>query len=114
MIVRRNGGVLRFFGALSCAHRGLAEVKAPVSKTLKAGDPPARCAVGAARAACRADDHTDAPATAGDRQLGIVGERPPSPFGGVPVSEIAIFAGLVAIVVWLIGGALPVLVVGLR
>jgi hypothetical protein len=48
-----------------------------------------------------------------DRQLGTVGERPPSPFGGVPVSEIAIFAGLVAIVVWLIGGALPVLVVGL-
>ncbi len=47
------------------------------------------------------------------RQLGTVGERPPSPFGGVPVSEIAIFAGLVALVVWLIGGGLPVLVVGL-
>jgi hypothetical protein len=38
------------------------------------------------------------------RQLGTEGERPPSPFGGLPVSEIAIFAGLVAIVVWLIGG----------
>ncbi len=48
-----------------------------------------------------------------ERQLGTVGERPPSPFGGVPVSEIAIFAGLVAIVVWLISGGLPVLVVGL-
>jgi hypothetical protein len=48
-----------------------------------------------------------------ERQLGTVGERPPSPFGGVPVSEIAIFAGLVAIVVWLIGGELSVLVVGL-
>jgi hypothetical protein len=49
-----------------------------------------------------------------DRQLGTVGERPPSPFGGVPVSEIAIFAGLVALLVWLIAGAgLPVLVVGM-
>jgi len=48
-----------------------------------------------------------------ERQLGTVGERPPSPFGGVPVSEIAIFAGLVAIIVWLIGGSLPVLIVGL-
>jgi hypothetical protein len=38
------------------------------------------------------------------RQLGTEGERPPSPFGGVPVSELAIFAGLVAIVVWLVGG----------
>ncbi|HWF74905.1 MAG TPA: hypothetical protein VG186_16260 [Solirubrobacteraceae bacterium] len=27
------------------------------------------------------------------------GERPPSPFGGVPVSEVAILAGLVAVVV---------------
>ena len=48
-----------------------------------------------------------------ERQLGTVGERPPSRFGGVPVSEIAIFAGLVAIIVWLIGGSLPVLIVGL-
>jgi hypothetical protein len=47
------------------------------------------------------------------RQLGTVGERPPSPFGAVPVSEIAIFAGFVAIIVWLIGGSLPVLIVGL-
>jgi hypothetical protein len=48
-----------------------------------------------------------------ERQLGTEGERPPSPFGGVPVAEIAIFAGLVAIVVWLIAGGTPVLVVGL-
>ena len=47
------------------------------------------------------------------RQLGTVGERPPSPFGGVPVSEIAIFAGLVAIVVWLIRGGTVTLIVGL-
>jgi Flp pilus assembly protein TadB len=49
----------------------------------------------------------------GQRQLGTVGERPPGLFGGVPVSEIAIFAGLVAMVVWLIRGGTAVLVVGL-
>jgi hypothetical protein len=48
------------------------------------------------------------------RQLGTEGERPPGPFGGLPVSEIAIFAGVVAIVVWLLGaGGTAVLVVGL-
>jgi hypothetical protein len=47
------------------------------------------------------------------RQLGTEGERPPSLFGGVPVSEIAILAGLVAIVVWLIRGGTATLVVGL-
>jgi hypothetical protein len=47
------------------------------------------------------------------RTLGTEGERPPSPFGGVPVSEIAIFAGLVAIVVWLFTGGVATLVVGL-
>jgi hypothetical protein len=47
------------------------------------------------------------------RQLGTEGERPPSPFGGVPVSEIAILAGLVAIVVWLIRGGTATLIVGL-
>jgi hypothetical protein len=47
------------------------------------------------------------------RQLGTEGERPPSPFGGLPVSEIAIFAGLVAIIVWLIRGGTATLVVGL-
>ena len=47
------------------------------------------------------------------RQLGAEGERPPSPFGGVPVSEIAIFAGLVAVIVWLIRGGTATLIVGL-
>ncbi|HEY2769412.1 MAG TPA: hypothetical protein VGI87_02545 [Solirubrobacteraceae bacterium] len=47
------------------------------------------------------------------RQLGTEGERPPSPFGGLPVSEILIFAGLVAIVVWLFAGGLATLVVGI-
>ena len=29
--------------------------------------------------------------------LGKTGEPPPSPFGGVPVSEIAIFAGIIGV-----------------
>jgi hypothetical protein len=48
-----------------------------------------------------------------NRQLGSEGERPPSPFGGLPVSELAILAGLVAVVVWLIRGGTATLVVGL-
>lgn len=47
------------------------------------------------------------------RQLGTEGERPEGLFGGVPVSEIAIFAGLVALLVWLIEGGTTVLIVGL-
>lgn len=40
------------------------------------------------------------------------GERPPSPFGGVPVSETAIFAGVVAVVVGYFNGGGPALVAG--
>lgn len=47
-----------------------------------------------------------------ESKLGTRGERPPSPFGGLPISEIAIFAGLVALVVWLINGGVAELVVG--
>ncbi len=47
------------------------------------------------------------------RQLGTVGERPPSPFGGLPISEIAIFAGGVGAIVGVIQGGGPALVVGL-
>jgi hypothetical protein len=50
---------------------------------------------------------------ASSRQLGTLGERPPSPFGGLPVSEIAIFAGLAAVVVFLVRGGTATLVVGL-
>jgi hypothetical protein len=45
--------------------------------------------------------------------LGTVGERPPSPFGGLPVSELLIIAGAAAVAVGLIGGATPALIVGL-
>jgi hypothetical protein len=48
----------------------------------------------------------------GRRQLGREGERPPSPFGGVPVSEIAIFAGIVGAVIGFIRGGGPVVIVG--
>ena len=44
--------------------------------------------------------------------LGAYGERPLGPFGGVPVSEIAIFAGAVGVVVGLIGSGGAPLIVG--
>jgi hypothetical protein len=48
------------------------------------------------------------------RTLGTVGERPPSPFGGLPVSEILIAAGIVAMVVWLFArGSNATLIVGI-
>ncbi|HXO08713.1 MAG TPA: hypothetical protein VN880_11805, partial [Solirubrobacteraceae bacterium] len=40
----------------------------------------------------------------GERQLGREGQRPEGFFGGVPVSEIAILAGLVGAVVGFIRG----------
>jgi hypothetical protein len=47
------------------------------------------------------------------RQLGTEGERPPSPFGGLPVSEFLIFVGLVGLVVWLIVGGTATLIAGI-
>jgi len=49
----------------------------------------------------------------GRRQLGREGERPESPFGGLPVSELAILIGFVALVIGFIRGGGPVLVVGI-
>jgi hypothetical protein len=40
------------------------------------------------------------------------GERPPSPFGGLPVSEVAILAGAIALIVGFANRGGPVLVVG--
>ena len=48
----------------------------------------------------------------GQRQLGREGERPPSPFGGLPISELAILAGFIAAVIGVIKGGGPALVVG--
>jgi hypothetical protein len=39
-----------------------------------------------------------------------VGERPPSPFGGLPISEIAIFVGLIGLIVGLVEGGVALLV----
>ena len=44
--------------------------------------------------------------------LGTYGERPPSPFGGFPVSEVAIFAGIVGVIVGVFTGAPAALAVG--
>jgi hypothetical protein len=44
--------------------------------------------------------------------FGTTGERPPSPFGGLPVSELAIFAGIVGVVVGLFSANTPALMVG--
>jgi hypothetical protein len=43
---------------------------------------------------------------------GAYGERPPSPFGGLPISEIAIFAGAVGLIVGLVQGGGAALIVG--
>lgn len=48
-----------------------------------------------------------------DRTLGTVGERPAGIFGPVPVSEFAIFAGLVALVVGMIDHGGPALELGI-
>jgi hypothetical protein len=45
--------------------------------------------------------------------LGVYGERPENPFGGVPVSEIAIVAGAVAVVVGFVSSAPLALGVGI-
>lgn len=45
--------------------------------------------------------------------LGSVGERPPGIFGGVPVSEFAIFAGLVCLVVGMVNHGGPALELGI-
>lgn len=44
--------------------------------------------------------------------MSAYGERPPSPFGGLPVSEIAIFAGAIAVLVGLVQGGGAALIVG--
>lgn len=44
--------------------------------------------------------------------LGAYGERPPGPFGGLPVSEFAIFAGAVVLIVGVIQHGGPALIGG--
>ncbi len=49
----------------------------------------------------------------GNRQLGTEGARPPGPFGGLPVSEIAILAGVIGAVVGFLQGGGAALYAGL-
>lgn len=49
----------------------------------------------------------------GQRQLGREGERPESRFGGLPISELGILAGFVALVIGFVQGGGPALVVGI-
>jgi hypothetical protein len=53
-----------------------------------------------------------APARRRASPLGTYGERPASPFAGLPVSEFAIFAGGVAVIVGVIRHGGPALIVG--
>ena len=45
--------------------------------------------------------------------MGAYGERPPGPFGGMPVSEIAIFVGAIGLIVGLIQGGEAALITGI-
>jgi hypothetical protein len=47
------------------------------------------------------------------RTTGREGERPEGPFGGLPISELAILAGMVGAVVGFFNGGGPALIVGL-
>ena len=47
-----------------------------------------------------------------NNSLKAYGERPPSPFGGLPVSEVAILAGAIALIVGFAQRGGPALVVG--
>jgi hypothetical protein len=49
----------------------------------------------------------------GERLLGTVGERPPGPFGDLPVSELLIFIGAIGAVVGYFTGGVPAMLVGL-
>jgi len=56
--------------------------------------------------------HAERERRRGRRQLGREGERPESPFGGLPISELAILAGFIGTVIGVINGGGPALIVG--
>lgn len=82
------------------------------SRKPQAGRRTAPRAVASNRRQDRALRRAEGQRPAAQLTTGRVGERPPSPFGGLPVSELAIFAGIVGLVVGLITGGQPALVVG--
>ncbi|HEX4673272.1 MAG TPA: hypothetical protein VH279_13440 [Solirubrobacteraceae bacterium] len=52
------------------------------------------------------------PQRAPSNPMGAYGERPPSPFGGLPISEIAIAVGAIGLIVGLIQGGEAALIAG--
>jgi hypothetical protein len=62
----------------------------------------------------RRDERAERVATArrARRQLGREGERPESPFAGLPVSEFAILVGGIALVIGFFNGGGPAVIVG--
>jgi hypothetical protein len=92
----------------------LATRKSSKSRKRRSRDAPPR-AVASTRREVRAERQVlaERERRRGERRLGREGERPEGPFGGLPVSEFAIFAGMIAAVVgFLEGGGAP-LIVGL-
>jgi hypothetical protein len=71
-------------------------------------------AVPSQRRAQRTEQRTAAPAPqrAPRNPMGAYGERPPSPFGGLPISEIAIAIGAIGLIVGIIQGGGPALIAG--
>lgn len=84
------------------------------SRKARGGRASAPRAVPSVRRELRAERqaHARRASAAATRTLGTVGDRPQSPFGGLPVSEIAIFVGIVGLVVGLIDGGGVALIVG--
>ncbi|HET6871198.1 MAG TPA: hypothetical protein VFH80_35120 [Solirubrobacteraceae bacterium] len=77
--------------------------------------PPAGGAVRPARRTEPSPPDTGEQVRSGPRRtspLGAYGERPPGPFGGLPVSEFAIFAGAVVLIVGVIQHGAPALIGG--
>ncbi len=72
-------------------------------------------AVASSRRVARAERQAEAvrEVRRGERSAGREGERPESPFGGLPISEIGILIGTIALVIGFFTGGGPVLIVGI-
>ncbi|MFL5823318.1 MAG: hypothetical protein ACJ764_07755 [Solirubrobacteraceae bacterium] len=93
-----------------------AQSKRQSRKRRKAGQP-ARASAPRVRTPQAETHPAVARARADDRRtpssLKAQGDRPPSPFGGLPISELAIFAGIVGVCVGFFGGNPAALAVGI-
>ena len=85
----------------------------PRSRKRRRRAPPGRALAASPRPEPREDRPARPRSVAGRTSpLGTYGERPPSPFGGLPVSEIAIAGGVVALVFGVIRQGGPALIGG--